>query len=92
MNRSIYYADTDTLYLVLTDNPVAETRDMGDDFVADVDADDSLVALTVEHAAEKMRGDTLALPPEVAAAVRRPVPAFSLSPAALKFPPPARVE
>ena len=44
MNRSIYYADTDTLYLVLTDNPVAETRDMGDDFVADVDADDSLVA------------------------------------------------
>ena len=36
------------------DNSVVETRDFGDDFIADLDARGNLVALTVEHAAQNM--------------------------------------
>ena len=92
MKRAFYFPETDTLYLVLTDNPVAETRDLGGDFTGDLDAQDALVALTVEHAARKMRGNAVALPDEIAAAVRRPAPAFSLADSNLAFPAPARME
>ena len=49
-----YYADTDTVYMEFNDNSVVETRDFGDDFIADLDARGNLVALTVEHATQNM--------------------------------------
>lgn len=45
-----YFADTDTLYVELNDNPVAETREINENTLIDLDADGNLVALTLEHA------------------------------------------
>ena len=47
-----YFPDTDTVYLQLTDNEVVETVDLNKNTLLDLDADDNLVALTLEHAQE----------------------------------------
>ena len=48
-----YYADTDTLYIEFNSAPVADTRDLDDDTVLDVDAHGNICAITVEHASER---------------------------------------
>ena len=48
-----YYADTDTLYIEFKSAPVADTRDLDDDTVLDVDANGNICAITVEHASER---------------------------------------
>ena len=48
-----YYADTDTLYIEFKSAPVADTRDLDDDTVLDVDAHGNICAITVEHASER---------------------------------------
>lgn len=48
-----YFADTDTLYLLLNENPVSETRDLDEDTVIDVDEKGNLISLTIEHAKER---------------------------------------
>ena len=48
-----YYADTDTLYIEFKSAPVADTRDLDDDTVLDVDANGHICAITVEHASER---------------------------------------
>ena len=48
-----YFADTDTAYVVLNNNPVKETRDLGENTLIDFDADGKLVAFTIEHAKER---------------------------------------
>lgn len=45
-----YFEDTDTLYMQLNDNEVAETKDLDQQTVIDIDKDGHLVAMTIEHA------------------------------------------
>ena len=44
------FPDTDTAYVELSERPVAETREMSENILADLGADGRLVALTLEHA------------------------------------------
>jgi uncharacterized protein YuzE len=48
-----YYAETDTLHIELRDVPVAETRDLDENTLIDVDAEGDVCAITVEHASER---------------------------------------
>lgn len=48
-----YFADTDTLYIELTNEPVSETRDLDENTVIDVDATGNLCSLTIEHASKR---------------------------------------
>jgi len=48
-----YFADTDTLYIEFREGTVAETRDLDENTVLDVDAMGNICAITVEHASER---------------------------------------
>jgi uncharacterized protein YuzE len=48
-----YFTDTDTLYIEFQDRPVAETKDLDENTVLDVDADGNICAITVEHASTR---------------------------------------
>jgi uncharacterized protein YuzE len=48
-----YFADTDTLYIEFKPGPVAETRDLDENTLLDVDAAQRICAITVEHATER---------------------------------------
>ncbi len=48
-----YFADTDTLHIEFRDAPVAETRDLDEYTLLDVDAQGDICAITVEHASER---------------------------------------
>ena len=48
-----YFEDTDTLLIELRDSPVAETRDLDEDTVLDVDASGNVCAITIEHASKR---------------------------------------
>jgi len=45
-----YFQDTDTLYIEFSKKTVAETRDLDEDTLLDVDDAGNIVAITVEHA------------------------------------------
>ena len=45
-----YFADTDTLHIVFREASVAETRDLDENTLIDVDHDGRICAMTVEHA------------------------------------------
>jgi len=45
-----YYTDTDTLYIEFRQAPVAETRDLDENTLLDLDASGNICAITVEHA------------------------------------------
>lgn len=47
------FQDTDTLYIEFRKADVTETRDLDENTVLDVDEDDNIVAITVEHASER---------------------------------------
>ena len=47
-----YYADTDTAYIELLDNPVFETQEISENILIDVDDKGNLVSMTIEHAKE----------------------------------------
>ena len=47
--KSRYFTDTDTLLIEFRDRPVAETRDLDENTVLDVDADGNICSITVEH-------------------------------------------
>lgn len=51
--KATYFKDTDTLLIVFTDAPVADTRDLGYENLVDLDCDGGIVALTIEHARER---------------------------------------
>lgn len=51
--RIRYFAETGTLFIEFRDAPVAETRDLDENTVLDVDADGNICAITVEHASER---------------------------------------
>jgi len=48
-----YFTDTDTLYIEFRDQPVAETRDLDENTVLEVDAEGNICAITVEHASRR---------------------------------------
>lgn len=48
-----YFQDTDTLYIEFRKGEVAETRDLDENTLLDVDAGGNIVAITVEHAKER---------------------------------------
>jgi uncharacterized protein YuzE len=49
-----YFPDTDTLYVAFTDREIAETIDFNDDTLLDIDREGNVVALTLEHARNKV--------------------------------------
>lgn len=48
-----YFPDTDTLYLILTNNKVFETRDLNENVLIDLDKSGKVVSMTIEHARQK---------------------------------------
>jgi uncharacterized protein YuzE len=48
-----YFQDTDTLYIEFTAAPVAETKDLDENTLLDVDSDGKIIAITLEHASER---------------------------------------
>ena len=51
--RIRYFKGTDTLLIEFKDTPVAETRDLDENTVLDVDAQGNVCAITVEHASQR---------------------------------------
>jgi uncharacterized protein YuzE len=51
--RIRYYEDTDTLYIEFRAIEVAETRDLDENTILDLDKDGNICAITVEHASER---------------------------------------
>lgn len=51
--RIRYFADTDTLHIEFRDAPVAETRDLDENTLLDLDAAGEICAITVEHASTR---------------------------------------
>ena len=47
-----YFQDTDTLYIELRGVAVAETRDLDENTLLDLDHDGNLCGITIEHARE----------------------------------------
>lgn len=45
-----YFAETDTLYMELTSKEVAESIDLNENMIVDLDSDGNVVAITLEHA------------------------------------------
>jgi uncharacterized protein YuzE len=48
-----YFQDTDTLYIQFTQGIVAETRDLDENTLLDLDERGQVVAITVEHARDR---------------------------------------
>ena len=48
-----YFEDTDTLYIELRDGSVAETRDLDENTLIDMDDQGQMVAITIEHAKDR---------------------------------------
>ena len=45
-----YFQDTDTMYIVFRDSDIAESKDLDENTILDLDADGSVCAITFEHA------------------------------------------
>ena len=48
-----YYPDTDTLFPELRDVASAETRDLDDNTIVDLDESGDICAITIEHASRR---------------------------------------
>jgi uncharacterized protein YuzE len=48
-----YFADTDTLHIEFRDAAVAETRDLDEDTILDLDLRGEIRAMTIEHASRR---------------------------------------
>ena len=48
-----YFPDTDTLYIEFRPDAVAETRDLDENTLLELDAAGQICAITVEHATER---------------------------------------
>ena len=65
-----YYPETDSLYIELSTAPGAETREVVEGLVVDLDADGNVVGFDIDHASTKLdlsHIETVALPPAHAA-------------------------
>jgi uncharacterized protein YuzE len=48
-----YFADTDTLYIEFRSADIAETRELDENTLLDLDAQGEVCALTLEHASKR---------------------------------------
>ncbi len=48
-----YFEETDTLYIVLKQSEVAESRDLDENTLVEFDVQGNLVSMTIEHARER---------------------------------------
>ena len=48
-----YFQDTDTLYIELRSVEVAETKDLDENTLLDLDGEGNLCGITIEHARER---------------------------------------
>lgn len=56
-----YFKDTDTLYIEFKESIVAETKDLDENTLLDVDDKGDAVSITVEHASKRADIDHLTL-------------------------------
>ncbi len=56
-----YYADTDSLYIDLSEQPSAESREISEGVVLDYDSAGNLVGIDIDNASTKVQMDTLIL-------------------------------
>jgi uncharacterized protein YuzE len=50
-----YYADTDSLYIDLSEQPSVESREISEGVVLDYDADGNLVGIDIDNASKKVQ-------------------------------------
>lgn len=48
-----YFEDTDTLYIEFRDSDIAESKDLDENTVLDVDSEGNVCAITFEHASQR---------------------------------------
>jgi uncharacterized protein YuzE len=48
-----YFQDTDTLYIEFRRGEVAQSKDLDENTLLDMDSDGNIVAITVEHASSR---------------------------------------
>ena len=48
-----YFEDTDTLYIVFREREIAETRDLDENTLLDLDGEGNVCAITFEHAGQR---------------------------------------
>ncbi|MFL5328241.1 MAG: DUF2283 domain-containing protein [Gemmataceae bacterium] len=48
-----YFQDTDTLYIEFKKADVAETKDLDENTVLDIDSNGNICGMTIEHASER---------------------------------------
>ncbi len=48
-----YFEDTDTMLIEFRDVPVAETRDLDENTILDLDGDGNIRSITIEHASQR---------------------------------------
>tara|TARA_B100000315_G_scaffold60820_1_gene55257 strand:- start:1541 stop:1738 length:198 start_codon:yes stop_codon:yes gene_type:complete len=48
-----YFKDTDTLYIEFRDSDIAESKDLDENTILDLDSDGSVCAITFEHASRR---------------------------------------
>jgi uncharacterized protein YuzE len=51
--RIKYFTDTDTALVEFSDHQVAQTKEINENIYVDLDADDNLVNMTIEHASSQ---------------------------------------
>lgn len=51
--RIKYFTDTDTALVEFSDHQVAQTKEINENIYVDLDADDNLVNMTIEHAGKQ---------------------------------------
>jgi YD repeat-containing protein len=56
-----YHADTDSLYIDLSDRPGVETREVSEGVALDYDADGNLVGIDIDNASKKVEMSKLVL-------------------------------
>ncbi len=56
-----YYAATDSLYIDLSEQPSAESREISDGVILDYDAAGNLVGIDIDNASSKVQLNTLVL-------------------------------
>ena len=54
-----YFRGTDTLTIDFSDGNIAETRNVGEDVLIELDAEGKIVSLTIEHAGEHINVSNL---------------------------------
>jgi uncharacterized protein YuzE len=48
-----YFPDTDTVLVTLNNKPVAQTKDLDENTLLDLDSEGNLVSITIEHAKDR---------------------------------------